>query len=432
MGISLRPLRMKHLSLWLQDKAYFTDLVRTLNGFGDLDLVVEVARLPPDARGEVHVRGWVPASRTHQLTNTVENVTRGHCKITFSDPDPEEEVPSLTHHNRFLRPFEKLVASFGVPSYDEIDPTFFMAVSFMLVFSFMFADVGHGLILVTFGIIAYVMGGKVKEQQGIFGYVLGSGGLLIVCGLSGLIGGVLLGEIFGYHVSFFPSQIALPRPLRIVLPFHPLENPMPMFRLSLLIGTLDISFGLLLNIANKLLARELRSAFFEGACWLWFYVGLMYSVFSYGFNLMALTSDPIMLWGILMPFSLMLIGKLGLEGLDGLMHFVEQIISTISNSVSYLRILALSLAHSIISSLILEVGGHNLVVAIVGALPAIALEGLIVFIHSTRLMWVEWFSKFYHGKGTPFKPKLLFDWEVYGVQPQYLETVQVVSKQNSV
>jgi len=47
-------------------------------------------------------------------------------------------------------------------------------------------------------------------------------------------------------------------------------------------------------------------------------------------------------------------------------------------------------------------------------------------------MWVEWFSKFYHGKGTPFKPKLLFDWEVYGVQPQYLETVQVVSKQNSV
>jgi V/A-type H+-transporting ATPase subunit I len=426
MGVSLRPQRLKHASLWLRDKAYFADLVKALNDFEDLDLVVEVARLPPDARGEVHVTGWVPASKVHQLTSTVEKVTEGHTEISFSDPELGKEVPSLIRHNRFLRPFQKLVESFGTPSYGEIDPTLFAAFSFMLVFGFMFADVGHGLILAAFGVVAYIMGGKTTERRGIFGYVLESGGLLMVCGLSGVLGGVLLGEMFGYHVSFLPSKIVLPKPVRIVLPFSPLKDPMPMFRLSLLVGTLDISFGLVLNICNKLLDRKLRSAFFEGFCWLWFYVGLMYSVFSYGVNLMALTGDPIMLWGILMPLSLMLIGKLSLEGLDGLMHFVEQMISTVSNTVSYLRILALSLAHSIISSLVLEVGGHNLLVAIIGSLPAIALEGLIVFIHSTRLMWVEWFSKFYHGKGTPFKAKVLFDWEIYGLESPYLEAIQTV------
>jgi hypothetical protein len=41
-------------------------------------------------------------------------------------------------------------------------------------------------------------------------------------------------------------------------------------------------------------------------------------------------------------------------------------------------------------------------------------------------MWVEWFSKFYHGKGTPFKAKVLFDWEIYGLESPYLEAIQTV------
>jgi len=415
---------MKHLSLWLQDRAYFDDLVRVLDGFKDLDITVAVARLPLDARGEAYVTGWVPASDEYQLTRAVEKATKGNCEISFSDPEPGEQVPSLLRHHRFLRPFEKLVQSFGVPSYNEIDPTWFMVFSFMLVFCFMFADVGHGLVLASVGVAAYLLAGRAAKSEGIIRYILESGGLLIVCGISGAIGGLLLGEFFGYHVSFLPSKVSLPEPLRIVLPFRPIDNPMKMFRLALLVGAMDISFGLALNIVNKLIAHKFRAAFYEGICWLWFYVALMYSVFRHGLNLLALTADPIMLWGILMPMSLMLSGKLGLERLEGLVSFVDAMISTVSNTVSYLRILALALAHSIVSSLILEVGGHSPLVAVVGSLPAIALEGLIVFIHSTRLMWVEWFSKFYHGAGTPYSAKLLFDWEIRGLEPAYVEAVK--------
>jgi len=429
--MSIRPLRMKRLDLWLKDRKYFGDLIGTLSDFGNLDLYVSVARLPPQARGEACVTGWVPSRSQRELAERVNKATEGHCDISFADPNPEEEPPSLVNHHRFLRPFEKLVLSFGVPSYNEIDPTWFMVLSFLLVFCFMFADVGHGLILASVGIAVFALGRKGEQAGGALSYVFQSGGLLIVCGLSGVLGGILLGEFFGYHVSYLPSKIALPDPLRIVLPFRPIDEPMQMFKMALLVGTLHISFSLILNIANKLLVRKFRAAFFEGFCWLWFYTGLMYSIFSFGLNLFALTANPIMLWGILMPLMLMLLGRMGIEGLDGLVFFVEAVISTVSNTISYLRILALSLAHSIVSSMILEVGGHNLMVALLGSLPAIALEGLVVFIHTTRLMWVEGFSKFYKAGGIPFQSKIVFDWEVLGIPPPYLEAIQVVNRRTA-
>jgi len=427
--MSLRPLRMKRLDLWLQDRNYFGVLVKTLSAFRNLDLYVSVGRLPPGARGEARITGWVPASSQEEIAEKAKEATEGCCEISFADPDPEEEVPSLLNHHRFLKPFEKLVLSFGTPSYNEIDPTWFMMFSFMLVFSFMFSDVGHGLVLATVGLAAFALSRKADQAGGILSYVLQSGGLLIVCGLSGVVGGVLLGEFFGYHVSFLPSKIVLPEPLRIVLPFRTIDEPMRMFKLALLVGTVHISFGLVLNIVNKLLIREFRAAFFEGVCWLWFYVGLMYSIFSYGLNLLALTGSPIMLWGILMPMLLMLLGRLSIGGLDGLVHFVDAVITSVSNTISYLRILALALAHGIISSMILEMGGHNPIVAIIGSLPALALEGLVVFIHSTRLMWVEWFSKFYKGGGKPFQAKIIFDWELLGIPSPFLEAIQVATKQ---
>jgi len=408
---------MRRLNLWLKDRTYFTDLTKTLSELGEMDLQVAVAKVPPKVRAkgaEASVTGWVPADREEELAKRVLDVTKGHCEISFSDPTSGEEVPSLLRHHRFLQPFEKLVKSFGAPAYGELDPTWFMVLSFMLVFCFMFADVGHGLLLASVGALIFLLGAKAEGKSSILRYVFESGSLIMVCGLSGAMGGVLLGEFFGYHASFLGSELVLPSPIRIVLPFRPLEKPMQMFRLSLLVGSLHISFGLLLNMANKLIAREYRAAFFEAGCWLWFYVGLMYSVFSHGLDLFGLVVDPIMLWGILLPLSLMLLGRLSIEGLDGFVFFVEAVISTVSNTISYLRILALALAHSIISSLILELGGHNIVVAIMGSLPAIALEGLIVFIHSTRLMWVEWFSKFYHGRGQPFKANIVFDWEATG------------------
>ena len=58
------------------------------------------------------------------------------------DSDKRFQTPTLLKNNRFSRPFEMFVEMYGVPSYEEIDPTSFLAVSYTLLFGIMFGDLG--------------------------------------------------------------------------------------------------------------------------------------------------------------------------------------------------------------------------------------------------------------------------------------------------
>ncbi|MBS7610231.1 hypothetical protein KEJ19_06685 [Candidatus Bathyarchaeota archaeon] len=69
--------------------------------------------------------------------------------------------------------------------------------------------------------------------------------------------------------------------------------------------------------------------------------------------------SPVFLWFLILPSALMLIGKLAIEGLDGLIFFIEALISTVSNTISYLRIMALSLVHGVMSQMIINTTGGN-------------------------------------------------------------------------
>lgn len=59
-------------------------------------------------------------------------------------------VPTFLRNLPLVRAFQDVVAMYSLPAYGEIDPSFFVAVSFCLFFGFMFGDVGHGLILLIF------------------------------------------------------------------------------------------------------------------------------------------------------------------------------------------------------------------------------------------------------------------------------------------
>jgi vacuolar-type H+-ATPase subunit I/STV1 len=109
----------------------------------------------------------------------------------------------------------------------------------------------------------------------------------------------------------------------------------------------------------------------------------------------------------------MVLARSALHGMDGFGHSLESLISSLSNSISYGRILALALTHGAFSRILLmflELDGAGL--AIVGGLMWVALtflliicfEGLLSFIQTLRLHWVEWFLKFYSGDGYEYKP----------------------------
>jgi len=113
---------------------------------------------------------------------------------------------------------------------------------------------------------------------------------------------------------------------------------------------------------------------------------------------------------LVIPLALMILGKGLLEGFMEAASFTfEAVISTIGNTVSYGRVMALLLSHGMMSSMFIQLShGMSLPVQIaviaLGTFLVMFIEGLIVFVHTVRLHWVEWFSKFYKGEGIEFKP----------------------------
>ena len=104
-----------------------------------------------------------------------------------------EDPPTKFSHSRFVKPFEEITKLYGLPHYDEVDPTPVMALTFPLIFGLMFGDVGHGLILLVGGL---TLGKLIKRNQAIKNVCW----ILAACGVGAIIAGLLYGEFFGIRL----------------------------------------------------------------------------------------------------------------------------------------------------------------------------------------------------------------------------------------
>ncbi|MEM3040225.1 MAG: V-type ATPase 116kDa subunit family protein, partial [Candidatus Methanomethylicaceae archaeon] len=266
---------------------------------------------------------------------------------------------------------------------------------------------GHGLMLAALGFIFYKYT-KSLSKIGVF---------LMICGIAGaIVGAALYGEAFGKHIGYHTI-------------FSPGEDLMSLFKFSLYIGVAQISLGLAIMVINNLIQKKSIDAFLVNAPKLLLYLLFMYVVFNFGLNLNLWFTGPI--FYILGPAIFMLIGKpvwafirhgrkeflsvfgeMGFEVFDTMIRFV-------SNTVSYLRIFAMVMAHIQLTAVFYSLGaiaGGGIVGMVVSALLAalgnifvVLLEGILVLAQDLRLHFYEWFSKFYEDGGVRFSPfKLTF------------------------
>ena len=144
-----------------------------------------------------------------------------------------KQVPVLLRHSRLLRPFEMLVSTYGLPNYQELEPTLFVALSYVVMFGMMFGDAGHGMVLAVCGLIALLAGRSQRARD--------LGVLLLFGGLSSIIFGVVYGSYFG--IEEFKKY---------ALWHDPLEgDPMRLMYGAIGIGIVMISLGLILNVINR-------------------------------------------------------------------------------------------------------------------------------------------------------------------------------------
>ncbi len=376
------------------------------------------------------IEGWMPASKVGTIRSALHDLCAGEVIVKDWASRNAPTVVSKQKHP-FLQIFEKLTVGFGIPKSDEVDPTILWLVTYPLFFGFMFGDVGNGFVVMIVSAVFWI-----KKRQGlvipdnaygglggVFSMIIQGAPLLVLSGASALVVGFLYGTVFG-SVEWFRLVTGLPGPLW----FEPFGNIRLMLRVSITIGVIHIMSGLVLDIFNKAYAKEYRELISGPLVWLWFYGAFGITLLQYGLRFPNYFFDPKNTTDIFLRIGVPLIAMMGLkfwsEGSMGLMHAFENLLSSLSHTISYVRILAMKLIDDVFLRLFLGVliffmASGNVAGAVVGyvlfsALTIVLiliLETAFVFMQSLRLHWVEWFMKFYAGSGTAFKP--------YGIERTY-------------
>jgi V/A-type H+-transporting ATPase subunit I len=246
-------------------------------------------------------------------------------------------------------------------------------------------------------------------------YVLVSGELFIILGISAMLFGFVFGEFFG------PSDVLHPISLGKIGPFYlggfePTEEPMKMLKFSILVGVIHLSSGLILRILNEVKKHHYKAVPIP-ICWLWLLLG---GLFTWAYwrgisNISKWFAEGSTMFGglIILPLVLIVVFTGMAESfIEGIEYGVEVFAETLSHTLSYGRLMALSLVHSVMNNLFLVLGGvehgHFPITSIpliaIGTILVMTVEGLIVFVHTLRLHWIEWFSIFHTEEGIPFRP----------------------------
>jgi len=411
-----RTLKAKNLQIRLHEIAgqWETELL-TISEVLEAQRQVEDAKQKMMRTGDTYLfEGWVPEDRLDETLQTIRTVSKGYGDL-LKLRHPEEllergkvgklQPPTLLRYPRFTSVFEifaSLGRAFGLPGYYEIDPTIFFLVSFPIIFGMMYGDLGHGALLLVAAIGLYRLKNRTILRPGsISSYAINGSPLLILCAVSSIVFGVLYGEAFGSE-EWFTALTGIQEPIW----FSPIKNPNTLLRYSIYVGIAHVSFGLGLGLANRLLSRSYRDALSGPLVWLWMYAGGAYLVVRYGFGVFDVIFDPAVFGVFLAPPLIVMVSlKLLWHGATGLSEAIETLLVSFSHSVSYARILALKMVSSSFSALLLPTSIIGFVPFTIGTIALILIfETMLAFLHTLRLHWIEWFSKFYQGTGHPFTP----------------------------
>jgi len=401
--------------------------------------VTEAKALLAATATTAYLEAWVPTAHVEEATNLIKKATNGNCLVADEPPRPGEKVPTLVvtptaitapaptpslkaplGHRPAFGAYARIVTAFGWPSPKEIDPTLFMAVTFPIIFGIMFADVGQGAVMAAFGLfLAFyrsrlekqIERGRAKPPGDITRYFLICGELFISCGIAAILFGFLFGEFFGPSEVIHPITLVKFGPVQIG-GFDPLGNPKQFMIFAVIVGVAHIASSIVLRLLTEIKRHHYKLIPMPMA-WIWLLFGGTYMWLSFGgiSNLDKwFTSPASLITFIISPLAIIILSTAIAESMmEGLAFGLEVFAETLGHTMSYLRLMALGLTHSVMNYLFLIMAGveHGLIpltgipIIAAGTFLVMIFEGLAVFIHTLRLHWVEWFSAFFRGEGLP-------------------------------
>lgn len=358
--------------------------------------------------------GWVPTENAKELRGKLKLIKS--VELDFSDAKDEmDKRPPVRLKNCFLaKPFEYYTEMYGVPKYNEMDPTLFVAITYVIIFGVMFADLGQGFCLAIVGWLMW----KLKKMK--------IGKILAPCGISSMVFGTLFGSFFGFEHALDPMYRSMgysSKPIEVMAS----ENTNLIIMGAIGVGVFLLITAMFLNVYSSLKQKDYGRALFStsGIAGIVFYSATVYGLYAEIFMDRHVMTLPYILGLIVLPFLLIFFCE-PLSGLinrkkdwkpeswggyivENLFESIEVLLSYVTNTMSFLRVGAFVLVHAgmmlVVFVLAETVGGAGYwAVVVIGNAIVMVLEALLVAIQVLRLEYYEMFSRFYSGEGRAYEP----------------------------
>lgn len=356
----------------------------------------------------VYITGYVPAKYGEELKFEVER--RFTSEMVLSIPDYEnEDVPVLIENRSFAAGVESITNMYSPPSNKDVDPNPVMSFFYYAFFGLMLSDAGYGLLMVLSMLFA-------KYKLKVRGSMKKTCDMYLYCGISTVFWGTLFGGWFGDLIpTVMKNFMGIENPPSLALWLEPMNDTMDLLMYSMLFGVVHLLAGLLIHFYMLLKEKNYLGAVFDVIPVMLFAVGFAISgasfIFTvpeaikpYGTILLAVGSVLIVLTAG--RSSKNILGKLG----GGLYALYNAASGYLGDILSYSRLLALCLVTGVIANVVNLLGAMPgniiifIIIFIVGHTINIAINLIGTYVHTNRLQYVEFFSKFYEGSGRTFTP----------------------------
>jgi len=352
------------------------------------------------------IDGW---ARKEDVPKLKENLSKKYeeLEIETSDPTDEDEPPVDLQNGFITQPYKMVTQLYSLPKYREVDPTRLFAPFLTLGFAIALTDAGYGIFVAILSLImARRSAGGMKNLFKI----------LFVAGLATVVVGALTGGWFG-----MPHEM-LPQFLLNIIVLDPNKSQMLFLGLIVALGYFQILIGFIVKMYILLKEKEWVGAFLDQFAWILIMILGPILIFLAKFKSggSSAGTNNVLLGFILLGALMILLfsgreiknpaGRIG----TGFFELYSRVSGTFGDSLSYMRLFALGLATGIIAKAVNDIAGMlwgspagnigAIAVLLFGHPFNIVINSLGGFIHSTRLQFVEFFTKFYEGGGEEFKP----------------------------